>query len=447
MKREILNDLHSWKKAKHRKPLLLLGARQVGKTWILKEFGSSAFPSIHVVDFSEKNKRLSGIFQESSDPEQILKDLNIFLEKRIDTTTDLVVFDEIQDEPAALKSLKYFSEKKTELHLACAGSLLGVGLLDESFPVGKVDYLNMYPLSFQEFLNASASEILIEEYEASIQTGKTTRILHDKLMECLRNYWITGGLPAAVVEFLDYKDDRYTAFSKVRNVQQNLIKDYQNDFGKHAGKVNAHHIRMVFENIPLQLASNIDSSVRKYIFKDIIPGRKGFGVVEGPISWLEHAGLIYKVPICSRAGIPLKAFTKSNFFKLQLLDIGLLGAMLELSPKTILENNYGTAKGFFIESYVLNELKKTMKTGIYSWSERNSEIEFLINIDDRIIPIEVKAGTRTKAKSLAQYLMKYEPDLAVKLMNTPLSPKGDRPVWKIPLYYAGTLNELVSGLS
>ena len=443
MERKILQDLLLWKKSLDRKPLILLGARQVGKTWVLREFGKIAFSTVHYFDFSEKNSTLSGIFKMSLDPMDIIGELEIFLEKRINLKEDLIIFDEIQDEPLALKSLKYFYEKTPEVQLACAGSLLGVGLINESFPVGKVNYLNMYPLSFEEFIREAVGDFLYEQYENAIHFRKTSPMLHDKLMEYLRDYWITGGFPAAVKVYLISRKNRFEAFLAVRDIQNNLIKDYLNDFSKHAGKLNSGHIRLVFENIPAQLASNIDDSVGRYIFKDIIPGKKGFAAVEGPISWLKQAGLIYKVPICNHSAIPLKAFTKSNIFKIHLLDIGLLGAMLELSPKTIIENNYGIAKGYFTESFVLGELKKSMSSQVFGWTERNSEIEFLTTLDDKIIPIEVKSGSRTKAKSLTQYIIKYNPELVVKIMDTTLEPLRSGSVWNVPLYFAGRLKDLV----
>ena len=221
---------------------------------------------------------------------------------------DLIVFDEIQEEPSALKSLKYFYEKMPEICLACAGSHLGVGLINESFPVGKVEYLDMYPLSFNEFLSEAAGSFLYDQYEHAIKTGEISAVLHDKLMAHLRDYWITGGFPAAVNAFLTTRFNHHEAYKAVRSIQNNLIKDYLNDFSKHAGKLNSNHIRMVFENIPTQLAANINGSVNRYVFKDIIPGKKGFGAVEGPISWLKHAGLVYQVPICNRSALPLKAF-------------------------------------------------------------------------------------------------------------------------------------------
>lgn len=443
MKRKIIKYLFLWKDSANRNPLLLLGARQVGKTWILHEFGKTAFPNVHYFDFSERNKTLSGIIKKSLDPRQIIKDLEIFIEKRINPKNDLIIFDEIQDLPSALKSLKYFKEKMPELHLVCAGSLLGVGLTDESFPVGKVDYIDMYPLSFDEFLKEVAGEFIYDEYENAVKLRKSSDVLHEKLMVYLRDYWITGGMPAVVSGYMNSRESRYEAYEAARKIQNNLIKDYLNDFSKHAGKLNGNHLQLVFKNIPSQLAANIDGSVNRYIFKDIIPGKKGFTAVEGPIAWLEHAGLVYKVPICNRSEVPLKAYTKSNIFKIHLFDIGLLGAMLELSPKTILENDYGSAKGYFAESFVLAELKKTMKSGIYGWTERNSEIEFLITFDDKIVPIEVKSGSRTKAKSLAQYLIKYDPDLAFKLMDKVLEPETGSTVRKVSLYFAGRLRELV----
>ena len=301
----------------------------------------------------------------------------------------------------------------------------------------------MYPLSFEEFLVEAAGDFICDGYENAVKLKECSEVLDEKLMVYLRDYLITGGLPAVVNVYMKSRESRYEAYKAARKIQDNLIKDYLNDFSKHAGKLNSNHLQLVFKNIPTQLAANIDGSVNRYIFKDIIPGKKGFTAVEGSIAWLEHAGLVYKVPICNRSEVPLKAYTRSNIFKIHLFDIGLLGAMLELSPKTILENDYGSAKGYFAESFVLAELKKTMKSGIYGWTERNSEIEFLTTFDDKIVPIEVKSGSRTKAKSLAQYLIKYNSDLAFKLMDKVLEPETGSTVRIVPLYFAGRLRELV----
>jgi len=250
--------------------------------------------------------------------------LEIFLEKRINLKEDLIVVDEVQNEPLALKSLKYFYEKMPEVHLVYAGSLLGVGLINESFPVGEVDYFDMYSLSFDKFLKEAVGDFLYDQYENTKKTGEASAVLHEKFMENLKNYWITGGFPAAINAYMASRQNQYEAFQAARHIQNNLIKDYLNDFSKHAGKLNSGHIRMVFENIPTQLAANINDSVNRYVFNDIIPGGKEFTAVEDPISWLKQAGLIYKVPICNHAAVPQKAFTKSNIFKIHILDIGLL---------------------------------------------------------------------------------------------------------------------------
>jgi hypothetical protein len=223
-----------------------------------------------------------------------------------------------------------------------------------------------------------------------------------------------------------------------RRIQTNLVESYASDFSKHSGKTNALHIRSVFENVPQQLASHVNDSTKRFRFKDVIPGKTGYRSLEGPIDWLIQAGLIYKVPICQRADLPLKAFTKPNIFKLYLLDIGLLGAMLELSPATLITQDYGLFKGFFAENYVATEFAAAGERTLYSWTERNSEIEFLADINGQICPIEVKAGHRTKAQSLRQFFIKYNPESAVMISGKPLD-LGARRTKSCPLYYAGKL--------
>lgn len=444
MYRKIIHQLNAWKNNTDRKPLFLLGARQVGKTWALHHFGKSSFPNYHYVDFSENSSKLSEIFQADTNTESLLKNLELYLDKTIDIKTDLLIFDEIQAEPKAIKSLKFFNQNYPQLAIACAGSLLGIGLSNESFPVGKVNYLYMYPISFEEFVHANSSDIVISEFQNIDYKKEIPIALHQKLNAHLKEFWVTGGMPEAVLAFVNHRDHPALGYQKAREVQNRLLLDYNNDFGKHAGKINAGHIRSVFKNIPIQISKNINGSVQRYFFKDVIPGKKGYSSFEGPIEWLIGAGLIYKVPVCNRSEIPLKSFTQSNLFKLHLFDIGLLGASLELPPALIVQNNYGITKGYFAEAYVLSELKKNISTEVYSWSESNAEIEYLFSSEEYIVPLEVKASHRTKAKSLIEYIKKYNPPIALKIMDVSYSPfRKEGVVWHIPLYMAGQVADLV----
>ncbi len=428
--------LLEWKDSARRKPLLLQGARQVGKSHLLESFGKNEFEGYHVFNF-ELDTRLSTIFARDLDPERIFFELSIHSGRKVDPKMDLVIFDEIQDCPRAITSLKYFSENFPELTLCCAGSLLGVKLSSESFPVGKVGFLNLYPLCFEEFLAALDERMLLELLSSAFETGHLPEIAHVKLWERMREYFIIGGMPQIVSSYISLHDNQADAMLQARVLQRGLIEGYYKDFAKHSGKTNSIHIVSVFENVPMQLAKNLEASVKRYRFKDVIERKRSFAELQGPIGWLEKAGLIIKVKVCNRSELPLEAFCRDNFFKLLIFDIGLLGCMLELPPETILQQDYGITKGYFAENYVAQEFVAAGHNRLYSWAERNSEIEFLRVIDGEVVPVEVKSGTRTQAKSLKQYILKYGPEMAIKISANPLKVDDKRLIHDIPLYLAG----------
>ncbi len=438
MKRFLLTKLQQWKKKPHRKPLLLQGARQVGKSYLLETFGRDEFTACHCFNF-EHQPDLSTIFEQNLDPDRILNELSLAANSSIRPQSDLVIFDEIQECPKALNSLKYFQERKPEQALCCAGSLLGITLSSESFPVGKVDPLHLHPLNFQEFLIATGEERLVNILEQARSGRPIPEIGHSRLWELTKDYYVTGGMPEAVKRYIELREDRFTAFSEVRKLQQSLLSGYFKDVAKHAGKINSMHIASVFENIPMQLAANREASVKRYLFKDAVPGKKGFVGLRGPINWLEKAGLILKVKVCNRAEIPLELFCKPNMFKLFLFDIGLLGTMLGIPPSILLKEDYGTAKGYFAENFVAQELTAAGIQPLYSWTERNSEIEFLRMRNDKIVPVEVKAGTRTQAKSLQQFIRKYSPEEAVIVSARPPLQRPASVIHYVPLYLAGSV--------
>ena len=440
MKRLLLNDLVRWKNRKDRKPLLLRGARQVGKTWLLKAFGKKYFKNYFHLDCERDAERLRVVFNEDLSPETILRNLSLFLNRPIDIRNDLLIFDEIQNIPRALTALKYFYEDMPQLAVCAAGSLLGVMLSDISFPVGKVEFIDVYPLTLEEFILNGDNPVLYDQYIQGARNGKVSEGLHLKLLEALKTYYVTGGMPEVVDAYLKNKKETTSVIEIVRKKQAELILAYNADFNKHAGKVNALHIASVYKMTALQLAQNMDGSVKRFRFKNVIKGKKGYTELRGPIDWLENARLVAKVPIVNRAQLPLKAFCRENIFKLYLNDVGLLGAMLEIPPAAILLSDY--EKGFFVENFVASQLLPTLNSTLYGWQERNSEIEFLLIMDDRIIPLEVKAGHRTKAKSLQQYIRKYQPQSALILS---LNKFGSAyPKRNIPLYYAGKLREIVA---
>lgn len=436
MQREILKKLESWVIRSGRKPLILKGARQVGKTFVVTEFGRTHFQKCHVFNF-EENKEIRALFEKNLDPQRIVDELSYVRQTPIDIQNDLVFFDEIQECPQALTSLKYFCEDMPALALIAAGSLLGIKLSDASFPVGKVEFLHLYPMRFREFLMANDVPMLLEAYDHASLDHPIPEMAHQQLWRELLNYDVTGGMPQAVSTYLANKSDKMTAFAEVRNVQKFLVDSYSKDFAKHSGKTNSLHIVSVFENVPMQLSATVDASTKRYHFNHVIPGKRGFAKLQGPIDWLENAGLVIKVPVCNRAEIPLKVFCKSNLFKLFVFDIGLLGAMLNLPVNSILEQNYGITKGYLAENYVVQELLANGDDDLCSWAERNAEIEFLTVMDGAIVPVEVKAGHRTQAKSLQQFILKYAPQTAIKLSANPFSKSGR--VVNLPLYLAGKI--------
>lgn len=414
MKRNFTQILQNWHKLADRKPLIIKGVRQCGKTYILKEFGANNFPACHYINF-EGNQTLVDIFAENLDPHKIIEQLSFKLNKNINIGTDLVVFDEIQACPQAITSLKYFCENMPSLALCCAGSLLGIHLNEVSFPVGKVNLANMKPLTFCEFLAALGEDKSLEYMLDNINNDKEIpQVVHKHLWEKLTWYFVTGGLPEVVVTFNKYRDNLFDAFNRVREKQKDLVLAYYADMAKHSGKVNAMHLDRVWREIPAQLARLQDDGAAKFKFKGVIPGNNRYSNIANVIDWLLAAELIIKVPIVETVEFPLAAYTQDNKFKLYMFDIGLLGAMSDLSPKIILEQKYGTYKGYFAENFVAEELI-AQQHKLYSWQRSRAKIEFVLAVEDKILPVEVKAGTITKNKSLKSFMEKYDPECAVVL--------------------------------
>lgn len=433
MERQVFKKLIRWKEKSDRKPLIVRGARQVGKTFILNEFGKTQFTRYHYINF-ENNRKFDTFFEDTLAPKKILNNLEVALERSIDPSTDLVIFDEIQECPRAITSLKYFQEEMPELALIAAGSLLGVRLNGVSFPVGKVEFLDMHPMTFREFLLALGDLKALEFLDKLNLDTKIPEMLHDNLWERLKLYFLVGGLPEVVKTFLMKKDKPYEAFLDVREKQRTLCLSYLADMAKHSGKVNALHLERLWRSIPSQLAKSEDGSAKRFAFKDVLPGVNRYSQLISAIDWLEAAGLILKAKIVNNANVPLSAFTKENFFKLFVFDIGILGALSELSPKSILEQTYATFKGYFAENYVAQELIANNITSLYSWQEKTAEVEFLQDMEGQIIPIEVKSGMQTKAKSLTVFCEKYDPPFVVIFSGKNLSVNEKRTKYTIPLY-------------
>lgn len=439
MKRKIFNELLEWKLSENRMPLLLMGARQVGKTYILKEFGQKEFTALHYINFEKQKVKYQTLFENGLDPKSIISSIEIVNNTIINTKTDLLFFDEIQEIPEAITSLKYFSEEMSELAFVCAGSHMGLNFSSGSFPVGKVDILKMYPMCFEEYLCEINERLSL--FLTDFHTEKNIpSIIHEQLWKELKNYYITGGLPAVVKNYSALKDYPMKAFWKVRKIQKNLLLGYRNDFSKHAGKVNANHIDLIFNSIPFQAQKVQDFSIKRFRFKDIIPQKSKFAHLSGVIEWLIKTGLVIRVHITSKSQIPLGAYCKKNMFKLLVFDTGLLGCMLQLPFESILKQDYGSYKGFYAENFVAQELITSGVETLYSWSERNSEIEYLHTVKGKIIPIEVKSGNRTKAKSLVVYTEKYNPEIRIKITARSFIKKNKH--YNFPLYLSGKINSL-----
>ncbi|MBI2340864.1 MAG: ATP-binding protein [Deltaproteobacteria bacterium] len=440
MKRHLYQYLLNWKASDQRKPLLLKGARQVGKTYLLTAFGQKEFPHYHHFDFT-KDKKLGAVFADSLDPLEIIRRLEIKYDLKIDADRDLIILDEIQECPRAITALKYFCDDFNNSTVIGSGSFLGLTLSPDAYPVGKVKTVTLYPMSFFEFLEGLEKTNLLGEIIRGIPKSNISKTVHEKAWEYLKYFLITGGLPEIVQTFKDHADSLPQALHKVRELQSEILDNYTSDIAKHCGKTNAIKINAVFNNVPLQLARENKTS-QKFMFKDVLPTRSNYEHLEDPIEWLIKAGLIYKTPICKRAESPLKAYTDHNKFKLFLFDVGLLGAMVGLEPKHILDYDYGGYKGYFAENYVVGELASALHPSLFSWQEGTSEIEFLVEIGGQIIPIEVKAGINKKAKSLRVFLERYHPRHSFLISGNPVELKKTG-LSCLPHYATALLDRLV----
>jgi len=427
MKRELYNTLIEWKNSPRRKPLILEGARQVGKTWLLKEFGRNEFHHVIYINCAD-DSFAKNLFLQDLKPARIVRDIEASTGQSVIPGQTLIIFDEIQEAPHGITALKYFCENAPELHVAVAGSLLGVvHHPGESYPVGKVDTLRLFPMSFKEFLWAKGRETLAQMLQgcewASIETLK---VLCEDL---LRQYYYVGGMPEVVLNWTTNED-----IHAVRKIQQQIIDSYINDISKHAGR-EAERIRMVWNSIPAQLAKEN----KKFIYGAVKKGgrAKDFEIA---IQWLVDAGLIYKVHQCKKPEMPLKFYEDFNAFKLYLLDVGLLGALSGASPALMLASNdvFKEFKGSFTENYVLQEIKSLVPSmSIYYFAKEKStqEVDFLVQTSQRIIPIEVKAEENVKSKSLRQFITIDHADKHLKGLRCSMLPYKDQG-WmeNIPLY-------------
>ena len=395
MKRKILSKLIEWKNKKNRKPLIVNGARQVGKTYILKEFGSHYYEKMAYVN-CDKNKTLDKIFSQDYNISRILLSLSAILHVNIEPENTLIIFDEIQENPTVLNSLKYFCEDASQYHVAVAGSLLGISLhRDTSFPVGKVDMIKMYPMTFDEFLMAIDEQPLVD-----VLASKDFSIIDSlsvRLIDCLRQYYYVGGMPAAVAEFALTKN-----LEEVRNIQKQILFDYRRDFSKHAPIQEVPRINMVWDSIPAQLAKEN----KKFIFGVLKKGARA-SEFEIAIQWLLDAGLIYQINRITTPSIPLKFYEEMSVFKLFVLDIGLMGAMSDAPAESIIvaDTLFKEYKGAFTENYVMSQLATTEIPVFYHTVEKSRiELDFVIQLEDNVYPMEVKAEENVKAKSMKTFI-------------------------------------------
>ncbi len=406
MYRSTIEKLYKWKTSKYRKPLIIEGARQVGKTWLMKEFGKQAYENTIYINF-DSNSKMADLFATDLDIERLILGIELYSGKKINPDNTLLIFDEVQEVPRALTSLKYFYENAPQYHIVCAGSLLGIALHQgTSFPVGKVDFLKLYPLSFSEFLMATGNERFAEllknqDYEMITKFKQT-------YIEALKLYYFVGGMPEAVLNFAENKD-----FNVVREIQKRILTAYEQDFSKHAPNEIVPKLRMVWNSIPSQLAKEN----KKFVYGLVREGGRARDY-ETAIMWLSDCGLVHKVSRVNAAGIPLKAYEDLKAFKLFIVDVGLLSCMVGLRQSTLIEGNdlFIEFKGALTEQYVCQQLKTIEDLGVYYYTNDRGtcEIDFVVDTGEKIVPVEVKAETNLKAKSLKTYREKYNPELSIR---------------------------------
>jgi uncharacterized protein len=438
MKRDIYSHLLDWKESKDRKPLILSGARQVGKTYILKQFANDAYENHVYINF-EQQKDTRSLFDSNLEPKRIIKDLSLASDIKIEPGKTLIILDEIQDCPNALTSLKYFNESANDYHVVTAGSLLGVMLGKErGYPVGKVNTLELFPLTFFEFLTANKKTAL-RDYLEKIKSNlmKPSDLIHNQLIELLGEYFITGGMPEAVKRYEETKD-----LHVVRDIQRELIRGYRSDFAKYASPSEAIKISSIWESLPAQLSREN----KKFTFKEVSEKARAREYMSS-VKWLTDAGLVYKLENCNKPLVPLNSYKNTNIFKLYFFDIGLLGALCNLEPKLSLDKEvlFRFYKGAITENYVVQEMFANGKKQIAYWtSAGNAEVDIICEFKSRIYPLEIKSGKRTKSKSLSVYVDQNCPPIASRTSKNNLT--QDTNNCNYPLYLISKFPELSASI-
>lgn len=431
MYRYAINNLIEWKNSPNHMPLIIKGARQVGKTWLMKEFGKTQYKKVAYISF-DSNTRLDTLFQKDFDVKRLLDGLNIEVGFNITPKDTLIIFDEIQENPLALTSLKYFCENVPEYNIVAAGSLLGVAHhKGTGFPVGKVEYLNLYPLSFKEFLLAMNENQILELIDKN--NFEMQKVFKERIIDLLRRYCYVGGMPKAVLSFAQKQD-----YNLVRKIQKNILDDYESDFSKHISPEQVERTRLLWNAIPSQLVKEN----KKCVYGKIKQGARAKDF-EIALNWLIDSGLVHKVSRVSEPNMPLKAFEDVSAYKLFLLDVGLLGAMNDLDPRSLLENDklFNDYNGAITEQYVLQEFKTIGDLPVFYWASNRAELDFLIQYQNNIIPVEAKATINLQAKSLKSFRQKFNPKISIR---TSLADYEENTgLFNIPLYDIENVKEII----
>ena len=431
MYRYAIKDLVVWKNSKNHMPLIIQGARQVGKTWLMKEFGKQEYTQVAYISF-DNNPRLDTLFQKDFNIKRIIDGLNIEVGFNIIPKETLIIFDEIQENPLALTSLKYFSENAPEYDILAAGSLLGVAHhKGTGFPVGKVEYLNLYPLSFKEFLLAVNENLILEIIENN--NFDMQKVFKERIIDLLRRYCYVGGMPKVVLSYSEKQD-----YNLVRKIQKNILADYEGDFSKHIPAEQVERTRLLWNAIPSQLVKEN----KKCVYGKIKQGARAKDF-ELALNWLIDSGLIHKISRVSEPNMPLKAYEDVAAYKLFLLDVGLLGAMTDLDVHSLLENDklFNDYNGAITEQYVLQEFKTLHNLPIFYWTSNRAEIDFIIQHKNNIIPVEVKATVNLQAKSLKSFRQKYEP--AISIRTSLANYEDNQGLYNIPLFDISNIRKII----
>ncbi len=433
MKRYTINKLIQWKNDPNKKPLIIRGARQVGKTWLMKEFGKTQYKKTIYINF-ELEDLMREHFSKDLNTKRIIEGLELEYSK-IDPQNTLIILDEIQECPKALTALKYFYENNPEYQIVAAGSLLGVAIHEQvSFPVGKVDFIDLYPLSFYEFLEANGEEKFVDLLQNP--NNENIKTFKPKYIEWLKKYYYIGGMPEVVNNFINTND-----FQKARKIQENILDAYTRDFSKHISSTGKLKIDLLWESIPNQLTQES----KKFVYKKIKQGARA-DEFEEALSWLINCGLVYKINRISKPALPIKAYEDTKAFKLFILDVGLLCALSKLPARTLIDGDkiFTEFNGALAEQYVLQQLKTLEDMGIAYWISKsgNAEIDFVIQNNGYVIPVEVKANTNLQAKSLKVYREKFEPEISIRTSLADFEINNG--LYNIPLFMAGKFDEILN---